>query len=74
MTIKEMRQKTVLSQNKFAVMCGIPVANIQFWEQGQRTPPDYVLKLLEFYLRKNSFFIGMSERQINNIVYKMQSK
>lgn len=53
MTIKEMRKKTGLSQNKFAKLLGIPVANIARWEQGGSTPPDYVEKLVEFYLRQH---------------------
>lgn len=70
MTLREMREKTGLSQNQFAVMCGIPVANIQFWENGHRKPPEYVLNLLEFYLRKNNFFRGIPKYEINRAVKK----
>ena len=52
MTIKEMRQKTYLSQNKFAKLLDIPVANIAKWEQGVSAPPEYVVKLIEFYLKQ----------------------
>ena len=68
MTIKEMREKTGLSQNQFAVMIGIPVANIQYWEQGQRKPPEYVVNLLEFFLTKKHFFIGVPKNKINEAV------
>ncbi len=50
MTIKEMRTKTYLSQNKFAKVLGIPAANIAKWEQGISSPPDYVKNLIEFKL------------------------
>lgn len=70
MTIKEMREKTGLSQNQFAVMVGIPVANIQFWEEGKRNPPEYVINLLEFFLTKNHFFIGVPKHKINEAVKK----
>lgn len=70
MTIKEMREKTGLSQNQFAVMIGIPVANIQYWEQGQRKPPEYVVNLLEFFLTKKHFFIGVPKNKINEAVKK----
>lgn len=70
MTIKEMREKTGLSQNQFAVMVGIPVANIQFWEEGKRKPPEYVLNLLEFFLTKKHFFIGVPKNKINEAVKK----
>ena len=32
MTVKEMREQTYLSQNKFAQILDIPVANICKWE------------------------------------------
>lgn len=70
MTIKEMREKTGLSQNQFAVMIGIPVANIQYWEQGQRKPPEYVVNLLEFFLTKKHFFIGVPKNKIDEAVKK----
>ena len=47
MTIKELRDMTGLSQGKFAEKYGIPRRSIENWEGGQRTPPEYVLKLLE---------------------------
>ena len=55
MTIKEMREKTGLSQSKFGKILGIPAANIAKWEQGVSTPPDYVLTLSERVLK----FIGL---------------
>lgn len=68
MTIKEMREKTGLSQNQFAVMVGIPVANIQYWEQGKRKPPEYVVNLLEFFLKKKHYFIGVPKYKIDEAV------
>lgn len=47
MTIKELRKKTGMSQAKFATYFGIPVANIQKWEQGATHPPEYVMGLLQ---------------------------
>lgn len=46
MTIKELRSMLGMSQNKFATYTGIPVANIQNWEQGVHKPPEYVISLL----------------------------
>lgn len=51
MTIKEMREKTHLSQAKFAKLLSIPVANISRWEQGGSRPPEYVEKLVEWSLK-----------------------
>jgi DNA-binding transcriptional regulator YiaG len=52
MTIKELRSLTQLSQSKFANAVGIPVRTIQQWEQGERVPPEYVVKLIEYFLKK----------------------
>lgn len=52
MSIKEMREKTYLSQAKFAKLLNIPTVNIQKWEQGVSSPPPYLLELIEFYLRQ----------------------
>lgn len=50
MTIKEMREKTYLSQSKFGKLLDIPTANIAKWEQGISSPPPYVIKLIAYRL------------------------
>ena len=52
MTIKEMREKTYLSQAKFAKILDIPAINISRWEQGHSSPPPYVEKLIEYRLKQ----------------------
>lgn len=47
MTVKELRTITGLSQSKFAAYFGIPVRTLQDWEQQKRTPPDYVITMME---------------------------
>lgn len=44
--IQELRERTGLSQSKFAARYGIPVRTLQGWEIG-RKPPEYVRYLLE---------------------------
>ena len=51
MTIRELREKTGLSQSKFADLLHIPVRTIQVWEINQRKPPIYVNELIEKVLR-----------------------
>lgn len=51
MTITELRVERGLSQSQFAKRIGIPVGTLQNWEQGKRTPPSYVLDLVERVLR-----------------------
>lgn len=47
--IKEIRQSTGLSQQKFGeAMYNIPKRTIQDWEQGLKNCPEYVLKLIEY--------------------------
>ena len=53
MTIKEIRQLTSLSQPKFCEKYGIPLVTLRKWEQGHRSPPDYLVELLEFKVRED---------------------
>lgn len=53
MTIKEIRQLTNLSQSQFSKKYGIPLQTFQKWEQGHRSPPDYLVELLEFKVRED---------------------
>lgn len=54
MTIKEIRALTGLSQVKFCEKYHIPLNTFARWEQGKREPPDYLVELLEFKVRKNT--------------------
>jgi len=44
--MKEFRQSTGMTQQQFADYFGIPVRTLQDWEQGRRTPPDYILMMM----------------------------
>ena len=56
-TVKELRTAAKMSQNKFAAYLGIPVSNIQNWEQEIHNPPAYVISLIT-RIMKNDGFIG----------------
>ena len=45
-TIKELREKTGMSQTQFAKMYEIPVSTLRKWEQGESSPAVYFVKLL----------------------------
>ncbi len=47
MDVKKLRKELNMTQTEFGNMFGIPVRTIQEWESGRRTPPEYVLKLIE---------------------------
>lgn len=53
--IKELRSTTKMSQNSFATYLGIPVANIQHWEQGVTTPPNYLVALISRVMKNDGF-------------------
>ena len=44
--IKDLRNKTGLSQSKFAEQYNIPVSTLRKWEQGESRPADYVIALI----------------------------
>jgi DNA-binding transcriptional regulator YiaG len=50
MDIKKLRQQAGMSQQTFGDYFNIPVRTIQNWEGGQRKCPEYVERLLVFYL------------------------
>ncbi len=57
MNIKNLRKITKMTQSAFAEYLNIPVANIRNWEQGFRTPPDYVYNLIETIMIKDGYLI-----------------
>ena len=44
--IKDMRRKMKLTQREFADLYGIPVSTLRKWEQGESSPPKYVVDLI----------------------------
>lgn len=44
--VKAIRQKTGLSQARFAIIMGVSVRTLQNWEQGHRTPQGPAASLL----------------------------
>ena len=51
MTIREMRKNLGNTQSEFAERYKIPFRTVQNWEAGMRTPPGYILDLLENKVR-----------------------
>ena len=47
MEIKQLRMVSGLSQQAFSDKYKIPKRSIENWESGKRTPPEYVISLLE---------------------------
>jgi len=53
MTVKEIRQLTGLSQQKFCEKYEIPRRTLQDWEYGKNPCPVYTLKLLERVVKED---------------------
>ena len=53
-TIKEIRAASGLTQKAFAEALGIPKRTIEDWEGNRRQPPEYLVKLIEFYITHRS--------------------
>lgn len=51
-TIKELRSAAGMTQKSFSEYFDIPKRNIENWESGIRTPPEYLVKLIEYKLLK----------------------
>lgn len=52
MSVKEMRNASGLTQKAFAEALQIPEKTIKNWEQGQRKCPEYLLRLMGYFLEK----------------------
>lgn len=55
--IKELRQRTGLSQTKFGqALGGVPLRTIQDWEADKRKPSDWVIELITYRLQHDPQF------------------
>ena len=51
MTIKELRAASGMTQKEFSDYFNIPRRSIEDWETEKRTPPEYLVNLIEYKLR-----------------------
>lgn len=54
MDIKTLRTMAGMTQQAFADYFGIPKRSIENWEGGKRQCPEYLLRLMEYKLRKEN--------------------
>lgn len=52
MTIKDLRLSTGMTQQEFSDYFNIPKRTFEKWEQGIRTPPEYVAELIKYKIEK----------------------
>ncbi len=60
MRIKELRKRTGYTQTQFGALFGIPMRTIQDWELGYRTPPEYVINMIEELLYLKGYIPTLS--------------
>ncbi len=49
--IKELRESTGMTRKEFCEYFNIPYRTVTEWERDNRHAPEYVLRLLEYYIR-----------------------
>lgn len=49
--IKELRESTGMNRRQFCEYFDIPYRTVTEWERDNRHAPEYVLRLLEYYIR-----------------------
>jgi len=49
--IKKLRKQTGMTRKEFCEYFDIPYRTVTEWERGNRNAPDYVLRLLAYYIR-----------------------
>lgn len=50
MTFAEILEKYNLSQSQASRLLGIPLRTVQDWKLGNRTPPQWTINLIDFYI------------------------
>lgn len=52
-SISDLRSSIRLSRSEFSRRYGIPIRTMEDWEAGRRTPPEYVVSLLERVVKED---------------------
>ena len=53
--MRELRESTGMNRKAFCEFFGIPYRTVTDWELDNRHAPEYVLRLLEYYIRHENF-------------------
>ena len=64
MTIKELREKTNLTQKEFAEKYHFTLRQVQTWEQGYRETPECILYLLEQVIERRIEMLGKKQMKL----------
>ena len=64
------REKLGLNRKEFSEYMGIPLRSLEEWEAGRRKMPNYLLRLISYYVGINKYFEdnGIDPDEINNLI------
>lgn len=67
--IKKLREQTGMNRKEFCEYFDIPYRTVTEWERGNRNAPDYVLRLLAYYIQMEKMM-----KDSNRIEFEAVSK
>ena len=53
--LKEIRSELGLIRKAFSEFIGIPLRNLEEWEAGRRKMPEYLLRMMVYYIKVNQY-------------------
>ena len=63
--IKKIRERTGLSRREFCVKYGIPYQTVTDWELGHRTPPEYLMRFMAYYIEFHKIMDESKDKEGN---------
>ena len=70
--IKELRESTGMNRKEFCEYFDIPYRTVSEWERDGRHAPDYVIRLLEYYLTMERL-VGQKKKNDDGTVRKEEN-
>lgn len=70
--IKELRESTGMNRKEFCEYFDIPYRTVSEWERDGRHAPDYVIRLLEYYLTMERL-VGQTKKDDDGTVRKEEN-
>ena len=65
--IKKLRESTGMNRKEFCECFDIPYRTVTEWERGTRNAPDYVLRLLAYYIRMENMVKEKEEGYVEEL-------
>ena len=62
--IKKLRESNGMNRKEFCEFFNIPYRTVTEWERGTRNAPDYVLRLLAYYIKMENMVKDKSNEKI----------